>query len=129
LASSQESALLQLLFRGELEIKEIAHPNNSAKKNNYLSADFSQISSLLKEEAKRRYKYTKRVLELNLSKRTSESLTPIIQQVSREIVDEHPPKWRTLCRWLYDYESSGQDIRSLVPRHSAKGNRRQLDEE
>ncbi len=62
-------------------------------------------------------------------KRTSESLTPIIGQVSIEIADEHPPNWRTLYRWLYDYERSGQDIRSLVPRHSAKWNRHQLDSE
>ncbi len=64
-----------------------------------------------------------RVLESTSNKRTATTLEPIISLVSREIKDSQPPSWLTLYRWLKIYSSSGEDIRGLVPLHSAKGNR------
>ncbi len=50
------------------------------------------------------------------------SLTPIIRAVALFLEDSNPPSFITLYRWLKDYHHSGGDIRSLIPRHGAKGN-------
>ncbi|WP_254105317.1 transposase family protein [Aliivibrio fischeri] len=36
-----------------------------------------------------------------------------------------PPKWRTLAEWHKNYHSSGNNISSLIPKHSNKGNTQQ----
>jgi putative transposase len=60
---------------------------------------------------------------LTPQKLTDSNLKPIIEQVSNEIEDSEPPSYLTLYRWVKDYLGSGKDIRSLIPKHRAKGNR------
>ena len=123
-SSLKEVVLTQLLFQGELQF--LGGDERRAKQldsKGYSSADFTELPSALRKEAKRRYSYVSRVLESTLNKRTAATLEPIISLVSREIEDSQPPSWLTLYRWLKNYSSSGKDIRSLVPLHSAKGNR------
>ena len=125
LSTLKATALTQLLIQGELEFIEVAakHGNQSHSQKGYRSADFTQLPSELREESKRRYRYIERVLSNNILKRTESNLKPIIDQVAIEIEDSQPPSWLTLWRWLKDYESSGRDIRSLVPKYVSKGNR------
>lgn len=112
-----------LLFQGEVQFFQLDVPATNQVTRIELSADFTQMPTELREEAKRRYKYVERVLASNLPKKNESELTPIIRQVSSEIQDPQPPSWLTLYRWLKDYEASGRNIRSLVPKHLAKGNR------
>jgi putative transposase len=118
-------ALVQLLFQGDLQFLEVdACSGNQNNRLAYMSADFTQVSPELRESAKRRYSYVARVLELTRQKLTDSNLKPIIEQVSNEIEDTDPPSGLTVYRWVKDYLASGKDIRSLIPKHIAKGNRK-----
>ena len=88
----------------------------------YQEADLTQIPESLKAKAQRKEKYIKAVLDQNPENYTPSGLNPIIQQVASFLEDSHPPSPITLYRWLKDYHHSGGDIRSLIPRHRAKGN-------
>ncbi len=119
----KETALTQLLFKGDLQFLDGGYSEvKPSEDKRYSDSDFTQLPEALKEEAKRKYSYVSRVLESTPNKQTAKTLEPIITQVSKEINDRKPPSWLTLYRWYKNYFSSGQDIRSLVPLHSAKGN-------
>ena len=124
ISTIKQTALIQLLFRGELTFEPQLSSKSLGQKSEYLKADFTQIPSELRDEAKRKYQYVNRVIELNINKRNQASLQPIIDQVSIELNDLGAPSWVTLYRWLKTYIKSGQDIRSLIPRHQAKGDYR-----
>jgi putative transposase len=115
----QEKELIHLLFQGKLEFE---FAENNAEKGYYHRADFHQISDNLKAEVHRKQHYIEDILSQNLDKYTFESLTPIIKQVSLVIQDKKTPSYITVYRWLKDYENSGSDIRSLIPRYSLRGN-------
>lgn len=114
-----EKELVQFFFSGKLQFSQ---PSSAEEAESYLRADFPEIAAPLKAEAQRKEKYVQAVLEQKLEKYTKESLAPIIEQVGQVIKDEKPPSHITLYRWLKDYNNSGGDIRSLVPRYLAKGN-------
>lgn len=120
LSKISEVALIQCLFRGEMEI-DLNQIGETSKNNNYLQSDFTQIPEKLRIDAKRKYAYIRSIFELDLSAITSTTLQPIIEKVSQEINDPNPPSWLTLYRWLKTYSQAGEDIRALVPRHSKKG--------
>lgn len=115
-----EVALIQCLFRGEMSI-DGNQTEATSKNHNYLQSDFTQIPENLRLDAKRKYAYISRVVELDLSAITSETLQPIIKKVAQEINDTNPPSWITLYRWLKTYSQAGEDIRALIPRHQEKG--------
>jgi putative transposase len=127
LSTYSESSLCKLFFENQLKF----NPDNTSNKTkkDYLSADFSQLDSDLKAEAKRRFKYIQCFLESGEQKRTESSLQPIINKVSQELADNKPPHWSTLNRWIKKYEFSEGDIRSLVPNNIAKGRKSQLHSE
>lgn len=114
-----EKELVQLFFSGKLQFSK---PSSGEEAESYLRADFPEIAAPLKAEAQRKEKYVQAALEQKLEKYTKESLSPIIEQVGQALKDEKPPSHITLYRWLKDYNNSGGDIRSLVPRYLAKGN-------
>lgn len=119
----KEVVLIQLLFKGELQFIDNGLSEDIQQRNTkYGDNDFTQLPESLRKEAKRKYSYVSRVLELTPNKQTAKTLEPLIAKVSKEIDDRKPPSWSTLYRWYKNYSSSGQDIRSLVPLHSAKGN-------
>lgn len=120
----KETALIQYLFKDELEFKTPRESQKPSEKKDYRTADFSQISSELKQEAKRRENYVKAALDNNLETWTQSALTPIIEQVAQAIEDPKPPSAITLYRWLKSYEDSGQDIRALVPNYRKRGDYR-----
>jgi putative transposase len=127
LSTYSESSLCKLFFENKLKFNT-DNTSNKTKKN-YLSADFSQLESDLKLEAKRRFKYIQCFLESGQQKRTESSLQPIINKISQELADNKPPHWSTLYRWIKKYESSEGDIRFLVPNDIAKGRKSQLHPE
>ena len=114
-----EKEFVQFLFDNNLELEP---PAQQTKLSPYQQGDFSQFPDSLKAEAKRRESYVKAVLEHQITIYTTESLTPLIEQISQTLKDEKLPSHITLYRWLKAYQKSGGDIRSLIPRHSAKGN-------
>ncbi len=114
-----EKELVQFFFSGKLEF---SNPSTSGEPQSYLTADFPEIAAPLKAEAKRKEEYVQAVLEQKIEKYTKESLTPVIKQVAQAIKDDKPPSHITLYRWLKDYNNSGGDVRSLVPRYLTRGN-------
>jgi putative transposase len=102
------TALVQLLFREELELQSTESFGVVKRKGNETQADFTQLPEEIRFEAKRKYSYVSFVLEEDIPQRTPASLQPIIEQVSEQINDLNPPNWLTLYRWLKAYESSGQ---------------------
>lgn len=117
-----ESTLIQLFFQGEVSFESPLLLENNSQKVNYLQINFPEMSEAIREETKRKLNYVKRVLELNLTVRTPQSLQPIIREIALKINDPKPPTWLTLYRWLKSYENAGEDIRSLIPKHQTKGN-------
>lgn len=119
----KETTLTQLLFKGELQfINSDRFEVREQSKNVFNHRDFTQLPEALRKEAKRRYSYVDRVVKSTPDKQTAKTLKPVITEVSQEISDDKPPSWSTLYRWHKSYFSAGQDIRALVPLHSAKGN-------
>ncbi len=114
-----EKQLVQSFFAHELTFK---NPVEDKTLQSYQEADYVQIPDSLKAKAERKEKYIRAVLDQNLETYTPASLTPIIRAVALMVEDSHPPSSITLYRWLKDYHHSGGDIRSLIPRHRAKGN-------
>lgn len=84
------TALVQFLFRGELEIQP-ADTSSLAGQQKDIFPDFTQISEELRAEAKRKYSYVNLVLRQDLPQRTQASLQPIIEKVAAQINDPNPP--------------------------------------
>lgn len=124
LSKIASSTLVQFFFQGELEIQPPPNSDTFKKKRDYGIADFTQISDELRSGAKRKYSYVKEAIERDLATWTSATLQPIIEQVAVQINDPNPPNWLTLYRWLKTYESAGNDIRALIPKHFSKGDYR-----
>lgn len=124
LTSISEEALCHLFFIERLEFVSPKNIDNSEKKKDYKLSEFAYINENDKEVAKRRFKYVQCYFDLGLQKRTQESLIPVIEKISQEIQDTQPPSCSTLYRWIKKYEENDNDIRSLVPRHIAKGDYR-----
>jgi len=78
----------------------------------------------LRDEAKARRAYVKAIENAGIQHFTENSMTPAIMEVHNKIkAPPTPPHWATVRRWCKRYQLGGQDIRSLVSRNNAKGNR------
>lgn len=120
------SELVDALFKGNLVMlpDEQRMPYIREKVAGMLAADFTQLPEEDREKAKRKYSYVTGVIEAGLDSKTRGTLGPVIKAVSRSIGDPNPPSWIQVYRWHRDYKASGEDIRSLVPLHKEKGNRK-----
>src|SRR5262249_60766989 len=119
--------LVKDLFEGKIEL--LGDDSQTATLKSHLQitriSDLSQLAddSPLRIEIFRRSHYVNRVLADCPNGRNKESLKRVIRIVSGLIEDPHPPSWRTLYRWLHDYQTAGGDTRALAPAHRARGNR------
>lgn len=143
-SSMCEDAILRLYEEDRFQVKPPESRSGSKKAKSYKAADFSQIDDSLKEEARRKYRYVNAYFEKNLQKRNQKTLEPIIEEVSKELREEllegltraseelrkeilakleafDSPAWISVYRWIKKYETSGNDVRSLVSNHRAKG--------
>jgi putative transposase len=125
-----EEALTDAVFDGHLEfLIDDGNGTYRGLKDSRLSTESLSLldgnprKKWLKEEAKRRYKYVREVLDRRLTKFTDGSLTPIINKISQEINDPSPPSTITLYRWSKLLLKCGDDIRLLVPLTGKRGNR------
>lgn len=119
-STEKVNAISELILSGtakiiprNLEARKLAEP---------LSADFATYSEEIKVEARRRFNYVSEVIKNETATYTPQMLLPIIDSVSRTILDEKPPSPRTLCRWLKSFNEKGKNIKALIPSHRAKGN-------
>lgn len=119
----QEITLIEMLFKGEL-VFNYPLPKEASQKTGHYQGNFADFYQDIRDEAKRKYQYVKGVIESQLNTKTQESLQPIISEIAHLINDSKPPNWLTLYRWLKNYESSEQDLRSLIPKHQDKGDYR-----
>ncbi|BDM63446.1 hypothetical protein NFHSH190041_08980 [Shewanella sp. NFH-SH190041] len=74
------------------------------------------------EQLERRYSYVKGVIDERIPAFTAKQLEPYIEKRSLEIMDDRPPNWRTLTRWIKLYLENGCEKKSLLPRHAFSGN-------
>lgn len=74
-------------------------------------------------ELHRRISYVKAVEVAGVKIRTAEALRPIVEKVAAALHDDKTPSVSTVRRWILFYETSGGDVRSLVPATKARGNR------
>ena len=139
-----EDAILKLYEEDRFQVESPEPRSGSKKVKSYKAADFSQIDDSLKEESRRRYRYVNAYFEKNLQKRNQKTLEPIIEEVSKELREEllegltraseelkkeilaklaafDSPSWLSVYRWIKKYETSENNIRSLVSNHRAKG--------
>jgi len=118
--------LVNALFDGQLvipgEITGESHVERRAKA--LLTADFTQLPQVWREEAKRRHRYVTEIRRRNITARTPETLRPLISNVAKSINDMAPPSWRTLCRWYRRFVSSGENVRTLIPLVCNRGNKK-----
>ena len=120
-----QSELMSKLNTGRASIKSVRA--GSAAQNRRISAKLKEeIASLpdkTQKELMRRLAYVKAVIAYMPIPKTEERLVPIIADVAARIGDTTPPHWSTVCRWLTDYRSAGEDPRALVPSYTKRGNR------
>lgn len=74
-------------------------------------------------QLQRRISYVKAVEVAGVKVRTAEALRPVIEKVAGALHDPKTPSVSTVRRWLVFYDTSGKDVRSLVPATKARGNR------
>jgi putative transposase len=117
----EEMEFIELVFQGKIVFNP---PEHQIRKKDNFSSNFADFPEEIRESAKRKYQYIKQVIESNINSKTKASLQPIIREVAQLINDSKPPTWLTLYRWLKSYEQSGQDLRSLIPKHKSKGDYR-----
>ncbi|MBV8855362.1 MAG: transposase [Acidobacteria bacterium] len=117
LTTIREECLINSLFEGGLEIlgdeRTRRHVTGHAAERYF--NDLSLLDEKVRLEVKRRWTYVSEAVRQRPQTLTKATLTPIIEQVTREIGDENPPSWNTLYRWFRNYEASGRSVHALVP--------------
>ncbi|WP_299734231.1 transposase family protein [uncultured Endozoicomonas sp.] len=78
------------------------------------NVDFMSLPGRYKKEAKRRLEYIEQIKEDSISVFTESKILPSIKKVSQRL-EEKPPSWRTVIRWINSYNKAGQSIRGLIP--------------
>lgn len=96
----------------DLSVLDDSDPEKKAKKEK------------LKRETVRKHRYVIEAVALRVPTLTSQSLRSVIDKVKEQIDDKLPPSWQTLRLWIKSFREAGDDVRALVPRDSAKGNRK-----
>jgi len=121
------NGLLQLYASGVL--KFVVEPlggekllDNGKKTKTIPALDL--LPEKLRKMAIVRRAYVHMIRKLGLNVFTKASLEPVIEEVGGKLDGQIvKPHWITVYRWWKRYEKSGYDIRALVDRNHAKGNR------
>lgn len=106
------------------EIIEISGEKNKVIHNeevNSLLLSLDSYSHDIKIEVLRRISFIKWIKPRLKGGWTQKNLNPLIDDAATQL-KMMAPKWRTLAEWHKNYHSSGNDISSLIPKHSNKGN-------
>lgn len=113
--------LLDAFISGDAAFLDRKEINSQPDLNIKLIREFSAFSDKEKATAKKRLKYVKAILDYAAEKPADRKQQ--LQKVAKAVGDVRPPSWVTVSKWIKSFESSSQDIRSLVPQHKKKGNR------
>lgn len=106
------------------EIIEVSGEQNKIIHNeetNSLLLSLDSYSHNIKMEVLRRISFIKWIKPRLKGGWTQKNLNPLIDDAATQL-KMMAPKWRTLAEWHKNYHSSGNDISSLIPKHSSKGN-------
>ena len=106
------------------EIIEISGEKNKVIHNeevNSLLLSLDSYSHDIKMEVLRRISFIEWIKPRLKGGWTQKNLNPLIDDAATQL-KMMAPKWRTLAEWHKNYHSSGNDISSLIPKHSSKGN-------
>lgn len=114
----------ELVVSGKASVQAKNVKERQLKKSNAI--DFGSYPEALKQQARERYKFVIAVLESNLTSKSVEKLTPIIENTwsnneYKTITSQPSP--RTVQRWVKSYIDSGFSVRSLISAYAGKGNR------
>ncbi len=88
-----------------------------------LEADLTELPEDLRAKTRRKFTYLTSLLDAGVDRKTKRVFQPLIDTIARTVGDENPPSFWQVYRWYTDYLDSGENIRSLFPRRSLKGNR------
>lgn len=117
--------LIDLLFDGHLWLMGDETEESFAKKKvrGLLEADLTELPEDLRAKTRRKFTYLTSLLDAGVDRKTKRVFQPLIDTIARTVGDENPPSFWQVYRWYTDYLDSGENIRSLFPRRSLKGNR------
>ena len=106
------------------EIIEVSGEQNKIIHNeetNSLLLSLDSYSHNIKMEVLRRISFIKWIKPRLKGGWTQKNLNPLLDDAATQL-KMIAPNWRTLAEWHKNYHSSGNDISSLIPKHSSKGN-------
>ncbi len=120
--SLPEEKFVEGVFDGAIEFI-YDESSKSGNKNKFAFSFVEFAPPALRKEALRRYRYVSEIINRNIEIITKENVLPIIKDVAKKINDLNPPSFITVYRWYRRFISSSNDIRSLVPSITYRGNR------
>jgi len=106
------------------EIIEVSGEQNKIIHNeetNSLLLSLDSYSHNIKMEVLRRISFIKWIKPRLKGGWTQKNLNPLLDDAATQL-KMIAPNWRALAEWHKNYHSSGNDISSLIPKHSSKGN-------
>ncbi len=101
------------------ELRDLLHPKVAPS----IPADLSALADHEQAATRRRYDYVKGVYRTGLPALTAARLGPVITAVREKRGDERAPHWRTVVRWVRQYEQS-QSVMALVAERRGNGHDR-----
>lgn len=87
-----------------------------------LKVDYGAVPESMRKAAERLQPYVHGFYDRFVLSKSKKVLTAFIRGLAKEIGDEDPPAWNTLCRHLARWETAGtRDIRILLPKYHKRG--------
>lgn len=87
-----------------------------------LASEMNLLDEQIRAEVRRRFAYVRAVLTSSNPQQKRETMLSIIGEVKYELKDIQPPSITTLYRWCKRYAASSEDLMSLAPAYSKRGN-------
>ena len=117
--------LIDVYSRGQMFFLRDEAEESYAKKKirALLDADLTELPEDLRAQTRKKFAYVMPLVEAGIDRKTKKVFQPLIDAIARSSGDESPPSYWKVYRWYTAYRDSGENIRSLFPRRSLKGNR------
>lgn len=113
-----ESNLLAKFMKGEIKLRVPADPDPSIDQCNL---DIASVPARHRKEAEDRLAYIRAIYAAGTPRPMASTWPKIIEEVAADHGATKVTQWTTVRRWMRKYESSGYDIRSLLPSFARRG--------
>lgn len=119
-----EISLLNEYYNGEITVVGENSLHNKFKNKELAKkiqeTDISLLPEDIRDAVHKRMKYVRAVIDNKPPNFTSQSLIPIIEDISSFLGDTKPPSALTLYRWTTNFLQTG-NVRVLIPMNKIKG--------